>query len=677
MSEDSKQYFEFGEFRLDATERRLMRGETIISLTPKAFEMLRLLVENEGHLLGKDRLMEELWTKTYVDENNLADNVSKIRNALGDSRKKPKYIETVSGHGYRFIAKVVAVEAEKPQDSSTGSVEPEDESDPPTSETGSQISFFQSSVADYVSLRELPAEKAASSRSTYESTQRQPAPSVKKGRQQRQIFAAAGAFFLIVVVVFYVWNRDPVPTAGDVTLRSIAILPFKPITVNERDESLELGMSDTLITRLSSIGRISVRPISAVRRYTDLEQDAAAAGRELQVESVLEGNIQRAGERIRISARLVRVIDEKTLWTETFDEKFTDIFAVQDSISQKIAGALALHLSGDERERLTKKYTANTAAYQLYLKGRYFWNKVTPEGFDKSLEFYRQAIEMDPNYALAYAGLADSYNLLGSYGLRPIRETHPSARAAAEKALALDGELAEAHASLAAIIADYYWEWAEAEKHFMHAIALNPNYSVARNWYSQYLARMGRLEESIEEARWAERLDPLSSSSNAHLGLALYRARRYDESIAQLRKAMDLEPGALDAHIFLGFVYVQQGNNESAIAEFQTVVKLSERTPSLLALLGYAYAKAGKSIEARAILTELDALSDSPAFSPFGKAIVFIGLEQQDQAFEWLKKACDERAWQLGFLKTEPIFDPIRSDPRFASLLRCANLNSR
>ncbi len=677
MSEVSKQYFEFGEFRLDTIERRLMRGEKTISLTPKAFEMLRLLVENEGHLLGKDRLMEELWADTYVDENNLADNVSKIRNALGDSRKEPKYIETVSGHGYRFIAKVVAVEAEKPQDSSTGSVEPEDESDPPTSETGSQISFFQSSVADYVSHRELPAEKAASSRSTYESTQRQPAAPVKTGWQKRRILAAAGVFLLIGIVVFYVGSRDPVTTADTVTLRSIAVLPFKPITANERDESLELGMSDTLITRLSSIGQITVRPISAVRRYTDLEQDAAAAGRELQVESVLEGNIQRAGERIRISARLVRVIDEKTLWTETFDENFTDIFAVQDSISQKIAGALALHLSGEERDRLTKKYTANTEAYQLYLKGRFFWNKVSPEGFEKSLEFYRQAIEIDPNYALAYAGVADSYNLLGSYGLRPIHETHPMAREAAEKALALDGELAEAHASLAAIIADYYWEWAEAEKHFKQAIALNPNYPVARNWYSQYLARMGRLEESIEEARWAERLDPLSPSANAHLGLALYRARRYDESIAQLQKAMDLEPLALDAHIFLGFVYVQQGKNESAIAEFQTVVKLSERTPSLLALLGYAYARAGKSLEARAILTELAAQSDNPSFSPFGKAIVFIGLEQRDQAFDWLKKACDERAWQLGFLNPEPIFDPIRSDPRFAGLLRCANLNSQ
>ncbi|MBA2378121.1 MAG: winged helix-turn-helix domain-containing protein, partial [Blastocatellia bacterium] len=514
MSENSRQYIEFGEFRLDTIERRLMRGEKIISLTPKAFEMLRLLVENEGHLLGKDRLMEELWADTFVDENNLADNVSKIRNALGDSRKEPKFIETVSGHGYRFIAKVVVVEAEKPQALSTGSVQPEDESDPPTSQTGVQNSFFQASVTDYVSHRQIPAEKAAVGRSTLKSTQKQPAPPAKTGWHRSRILAAAGAFILIGIVVFYVWNRDPVPTADNLTLRSIAVLPFKPITANERDESLELGMSDTLITRLSSIGQITVRPMSAVRRYTDLEQDAVAAGRELQVESVLEGNIQRAGERIRISARLVRVIDEKTLWTETFDEKFTDIFAVQDSISQKIVVALALHLSGEEQNQLTKKYTADTEAYQLYLQGRYFWNKVTPEGFEKSLVFYRQAIAIDPNYALAYAGLADSYNLLGSYGVLPLKESHPKARAAAEKALEIDGELAEAHTSLATVIADYYWDWAEAEKHFKQAIALNPNYPVARNWYSQHLARMGRFEEAIEEAKRAQTLDPLSPSAN-------------------------------------------------------------------------------------------------------------------------------------------------------------------
>ncbi len=705
MSENPKHFYEFGEFRLDPFERRLLRGGRVIPLTPKAFETLCLLVENGGHLLEKNRLMEMLWADAFVEEGNLADNISKIRQALGDSRKEPKFIETVSGRGYRFIAKVEKIEAKAFQNLTTesektathlifgetnasrqlqiASTEPaNDGRNLPKTQVEGKLTFFQASVADYFSPREIRSEKAVSKPSAkLTSTRKRPTtsilPSVKTGlwKQQSQSLAVVSAFIVLISLLFYFWNASqPQRSLTSPTAKSIAVLPFKPLAANNRDESLELGVSDSLITRLGSIRQITVRPISAVRRYTGLEQDAAAAGRELRVESVLEGNIQRAGERIRITARLVRVEDGVTLWTETFDEKFTDIFAVQDSISQKIIGALALQLSGDERNQLTKKYTANTEAYQLYLKGRYFWNKRTPEGFEKSLEFYRQAIDIDPNYALAYAGLADSYNLLGSYGVLPLKESHPKARAAAEKALEIDGELAEAHTALAAVIADYYWDWAAAERHFKQAIALNPNYPVARNWYSQQLARMGRLDESIEEAKRAQTLDPISPSANAHVGLALYRARRYDEAITQLQKALEINADALDAHIFLGFVYVQQERSEEAIAEFETVVKLSQRNPSLLALLGYAYATAGKPEEARAILKELNEQLKNQPVSPFETAMIYIGLGEREQAFAWLEKAYDERAWQLGFLKVEPIFDPLRSDSRFTDLMRRVNL---
>jgi TolB-like protein/Flp pilus assembly protein TadD len=455
-------------------------------------------------------------------------------------------------------------------------------------------------------------------------------------------------------------------------MRSIAVLPFKPIVAGNRDEALELGMSDTLISGLSRIRQTTVRPISAVRRYTDLEQDALAAGRELGVESVLDGSIQRTDERIRISARLVRVEDGMTLWSETFDEKFTDIFSVQDSIAKKIVNSLALQLTGEEQDRLTKKYTANTEAYQLYLKGRFFWSKLTPEGLQKSLDFYSQAIEIDPNYALAYAGLADSYNLLGSYGFWPLKESHPKARAAAERALALDGDLAEAHTSLAAVLDDYYWDWPAAEKHFKLALGLNPNYPLAHSWYSQHLTRMGHLDEAVEEARRAQTLDPLSSSADAHVGLALYRARRFEDAAAELRKALEFNPQALDAHIFLGFVYVQQEKKDEAISEFQTVVELSERNPSMLALLGWAYASAGRRDDAQAIINEFRS-GKRPA-TEMEKAMIYIALGEDDQAFEWLEKAYDERAWQLGFLKVEPVFDPLRGDPRFDDLMRRVNL---
>ncbi len=664
MGEKQDYFFEFGEFRLEPVERRLLKKGRVIPLTPKALELLGLLVENDGHLLEKDVLMEMLWADAYVEEGNLADNISKIRQALGDSRKEPMYIETVSGRGYRFVAEVRRIEeVEKSREEEDKITDDLAISEPLSSEfvsTELNISNDNPHKNDESEIRNFKSDISQNQKPT------------TVGRR-RSRFGLVTLTILGILAIgaasFFLWSENG--RSVDAPIRSIAVLPFRPLAANSRDESLELGMSDSLITGLGSVRQITVRPISAVRRYTDLEQDAAAAGRELQVDSVLEGNIQREGDQIRITTRLVRAKDGKTLWTETFDEKFTNIFAVQDLISQKIIVALALQLSGEERDHLTKKYTTNTEAYQLYLKGRFFWNKVTPNGFQKSLEFYQQAIDIDPNYALAYAGIADSYNLLGSYGVLPMKESHPKARAAAEKALQIDSELAEAHTSLAAVIADYYWDWAAADTHFKKAIHLNPNYPIARYWYSQHLARMGRLDESIEEARRAQQLDPLSSPAIAHVGLALYRARRYDEAIAELQKALEIDFGTLDAHIFLGFVYVQQGESAQAIGEFQTVAKLSERNPSLLALLGYGYAKAGNREDAQAIRSELEG---NPRFYPFEIAMIYIGLDDRDQAFVWLEKAYEERAWQLGFLKVEPLFDPLKRDPRFIELLRKINL---
>ncbi|MCA1638383.1 MAG: winged helix-turn-helix domain-containing protein, partial [Acidobacteria bacterium] len=383
MSENPKHFYEFGEYRLDPVERQLLRDGRVITLTPKAFETLCLLVENGGHLLEKNRLMEMLWADAFVEEGNLADNISKIRQALGDSRKAPKFIETVSGRGYRFIAKVEKIEAKAFQNLTTESEKSEktpahlisfetsanrqlqtastepanDEKELPKTPVR-EVTFFQASVADYFSPREIRTEKAVSKPlAKFDSTRKRPATSispVKTGlwKQRSRILVGAAAFILTGSLLFYFWNANQQQTSlARPTAKSIAVLPFKPLAASNRDESLELGMSDSLITRLGSIGQITVRPISAVRRYTDLEQDAAGAGRELQVESVLDGTIQRAGERIRITARLVRVEDGRTLWTETFDEKFTDIFAVQDSISQKIIGALALQLSREERNQ--------------------------------------------------------------------------------------------------------------------------------------------------------------------------------------------------------------------------------------------------------------------------------------------------------------------------------------
>jgi TolB-like protein/DNA-binding winged helix-turn-helix (wHTH) protein/Flp pilus assembly protein TadD len=685
MGENRTFVFEFGEYRVDSLERRLLHNGLVVPLTPKAFETLCLLVENSSHLLEKGRLMESLWADAFVEEGNLADNISKIRQVLGDSRKDPKYIETVSGRGYRFIAEVRRIERAT-SETEQGRVEVEQPveqldltSEPQFSEPTQEDDRSTYSAVVPVGPKKPDVQGTEAHSKTDDLAE---IKKLKAENNSQNKFAGFESRWLIPVSVLgllvlgasilFFWLESGRSTGDPV--KSVAILPFKPLVADKRDEALELGVSDSLISGFSRLRHTTVSPISAVRRYAGLEQDARAAGQELGVASVLDGNIQRTGERIRVSVRLVNVEDGRTLWAETFDENFTDIFAVQDSISQRIVAALALQLSGEESASLSKKYTANTEAYHHYLKGRFFWSKLTPDGLQKSLDFYAQAIEIDPNYALAYAGLADSYNLLGSYGFWPLRESHPKARAAAEKALDIDAELAEAHASLATVIADYYWDWAAAEDHFKRAIDLNPNYPVARSWHSQHLSRMGRHDEAVEEARRAQILDPLSSSANAHVGLALFRARRFDEAQAELLKGLEFDPNALDAHIFLGFVKVQQGKGNEAIAEFQRVVELSERNPSMVALLGYGYASAGNKDKARAIIEEFNSQSKKQPVSHIETAMIHIALGDREQAFALLEKAYEERAWQLGFLQVEPIFDPIRSDPRFGQLVSRINV---
>ena len=496
--------------------------------------------------------------------------------------------------------------------------------------------------------------------------------------------AAVVALVILGLITATLWSKSSKPPAppqqiliapdARPAIRSIAVLPFKPLAANSRDESLEMGMADTLITRLSNLREIVVRPTSAVRKYADLEQDAIAAGKEQRVDAVLDGSIQRAADKVRVTVRLLRVDDGSQLWSETFNENFTDIFAVQDLVSERVAGALALKLSSGDRESLTKRYTQNTEAYQLYLKGRYYWNKRTGDAVKKGIEYFNQAIQKDPNYALAYAGLADSYTVLGGTSVIPIKESHPRARAAALKALEIDDNLAEAHTSLAAIIADFYWNWPEAESHFKRALELNPNYPTARHWYCQYLVRMGRFNEAIQEAKRAQELDPTSLVMHANLGTAFYEARQYDQAIEQLQKTLEMDANFVPAYLYLGVAYLQKRMYDEAITSFQKGNQLAPYTTDMTALLGHAYAMSGKRDEALKILSELNELSKQQYVSPFGKAFIYVGLGEKDQTFKWLEKAYDDRIWLMGMLKVEPIFDPLRADPRFEDLLRRVGL---
>ena len=376
-----------------------------------------------------------------------------------------------------------------------------------------------------------------------------------------------------------------------------------------------------------------------------------------------------------MSVSLRRVRDGQQLWADRFDENWTNIFAAQDLVSQRVAAALALALTGEEQRQLTKRYTENPEAYGAYVRGRYFWNTGTAEGYRKAVEEFQRAISVDPNYSLAFAGLADSYNLLGSYGVMPMREAHEKAKAAAQQAVDLDDQIAEAHTSLGAITAGYDWDWAKAEGHFVRAIELKPRYATAHEWYSEYLSWMGQHDKAIRVAQQALDLDPVSLRANSHVGLALYRARQYEAAIERFRETLHLDQDFADAHVMLAVTLVQKAMYGEAIAEFQRARVLTGNSPEILGLLGYGYGMAGMKREAQDVLNELNDLARQNRYvSSFSRATIHIGLGETDLAFKWLEQAYQERLWYMTLLAVDPLLDRLRGDPRFTDLLRRMNL---
>jgi serine/threonine-protein kinase len=462
-------------------------------------------------------------------------------------------------------------------------------------------------------------------------------------------------------------------TSSAATIKSIAVLPFKPLVAEHRDAALELGMADTLIARLSS-GQIIVRPISSVRKYVELEQDSLAAGQELGVESVLEGSIQRWGDSIRVTVRLISVPTGGALWAGTFDEKFTDIFAVQDAISEKIVGALALQLSGEEKKRLTRRYTENAEAYELYVKGRYHLNRLTPPGIQTSVSYFQQAIAIDASYALAYVGLADAYRALALSFDMPAAEFFPKSKAAAQKAIAIDDTLAEAHAALGFAILFYDWDWKTAENQYKRALELNPNSADTHVSYAGLFSIMGRYAEGVAEIRRARELDPLNLRTNALEGQFLILAGQTDEGLARLQKTLELEPNFWLAHMFASSAYLRKGMYAEAIAEATRARDRSGGNAEAIATIGYALAMSGKREQARAVLTEVKKRATERHVPPYNFALIYNGLGERDEAFAWLERGLEQRDPKMIFLKVGPQWNNLRSDPRFADLLRRVGL---
>jgi len=502
------------------------------------------------------------------------------------------------------------------------------------------------------------------------------------GALAKRIQGRVSAIWLAVITVslvglavaLYYSSRRSQPQSP-MPIKSIAVLPFKPLLAESRDEALELGMADTLINKLSNIRQVTVRPLSAVRKYASLEQDAAAAGREQRVDAVLDGNIQRSNKKIRVTVRLVRVMDGREIWAEQFDEQFTDIFSVQDSVSNKVSGVLAVTLTGEEKELLTKRQTADVEAYQLYLMGRYHLNRLTDEGLRKALDYFQRAIDKDPSYALAYAGLADAYISLGDFDALPPKETFPKAKQAALQALKLDEHLAEAHVSLANARFLYDWDWAGAEYEFKRAIAINPGYSDAHQMYGYYVSSKGRSDEALREMQQAQELDPLSLAKITGVGEVLYEARRYDEAIAAYQKTLEMDPNSGFTYWALGRAYIEKGIYAEAIASFQKAIPLSGDSPDEPAELGRAYARSGRKTEARKITDDLKEQSKRKYIAPSVIASIYAALGEKDQAFVWLDKAFEAHDFILVLLKVEPMFDNLRSDPRFTVLMKRVGLD--
>ena len=627
MLEAQSQTFDFGPFRLDRAERTLWKGHERITLTPKAFDTLVVLVERNGRLVEKDELIKAVWPDSFVEEANLTNNIWTLRKALAVDGQS--FIETVPKRGYRF----------------TGDVR--------------QASVVNDAVMERHTRATVVTEEQESV--------------VESRWITRPTVAVAACLFLLVAVFFVFarpWSSDGAP-AVVAAPRSIAVLPVKPIGNDPKEEYLSLGLADALITRLGNVNQLVVRPTSAIRRYEIPVVDPVTVGRQQNVDAVLDGSYQRSGDRIRLTVQLIRVSDGATIWSSQFDEKFDDILSVQDSISERIACDLVTRICGDSAAQSIKQKRINPEAYELYLRGRYFWNKRSMDGFQKAADSFRQALDHEPTYAQAYAGLGDGYYFLSGYD-RSGGETYSRARVSLQKALELDSSLSEPHATLGLMSMNNEWDWPEAEREFQKAIELSPNYATAHHWYGEFLAYMGRFDEAIKEVTKARELDPLSVIINTDLAKVHLIARRYDEAIKLFQSALQLDPNFDEAHALLGITYSLSGRHPEAIAELNKVQQLHS-SPGYLSYLVCVYGRAGDRQKAQEVYDEMRSLAKNSYVSPYWWTFVYEGLGDKEQTLQQLEKAFDERAHGCAVtLKVNPVYDNLRSDPRYQRLVERA-----
>ena len=645
MSSEIRYSYDFYRFHLDPRHRLLLSDNKTVAVTPKAFELLVLLVERAGRLVEKSELLRTIWSDVSVEEGNLSVLVSQLRRVLGDDRGKPEYIETVSKFGYRFIAPVTRQtlpEAEMPA--------------PPEAK--------RRVISDPIPQEEAaPAKPALLSRF------------VTPGRM-------LVGFLLLIIVLGALFRfgrtvllqaRERRQHADFAPLNSLAVLPFRVMGARDGDEYLGEGTADALVTKLETVNSFVVRPVSAVTKYRDSSLAVKDIGKQQGVDAVLTGKIQREAERVRLTVQLIRVQDGTEVWADSFDEKLTSTFELENEISDRVFQSLSQRLTKTGRRRTERKPTENAAAYDAYVKGRYFWNKRTSEGVQKGLEYFREAIRLDPNFAEAYEGVADSYATLGVYAVLSPEDTFPIARDAAQKALRMDDELSDAHATLGIIHFYYDWDGLAAENELKRALEINPNNATAHAWYGESLAAMGRFPEAIEETRRALSDDPLSQNINSIAGWTFLLAGHADASVQTLKKAIELEPDFPRSHFRLGIAYESKHQYPQAIPEFQKAIQLSTGNPYYQASLAYAYGMSGNAAEARKLLKELQVRATHEPIPAFAFAVVYLGLNNKDAAFQWLEKTPADHSTSMAFAKVDPTLAALRSDSRFNLIARHLN----
>ena len=640
MSEQTSESYEFGRFRVKSDERVLLRGHDLVSLTPKAFDILLTLLESDGRIVPKDDLMKRVWPNTFVEEGNLTQNVSLLRKALGESANGPQFIETVPRRGYRFVAAV---------NKTNGG-------------NGAAAESLVSKQPETFAAATVPEIQAPASHGR---------GTLNRGLGKRlpTIVLTLAIVSAVVAGIVYFSTRDKVG-ASPAAIQSIAVMPFVDESPNGDAEFLDDEIAESLVNSLTKLPKLRVVPRSVMMTYKGRNLDPRQVGEELNVRAVVTGRVRRNGDTISIQADLIDLDSVSQIWGQHYDRRLSDILLVQEEISRDIFENLRMRLNVEEQKQLE--------AYRLYLKGRNAWNKRTAEGLLQGIDFFQQAIKTDPDYAAAYAGLADCYNMQVIYGVHEPKDGFPKAKEAAIKALEMDDTLAEAHTSLAFIKFRWDRDRVEAEREFQLAIKHKPTYAQAHQWYSSYLASLERFDEAVAEARRTSELEPLSSTASSHLGWILYLSGRSDEAIAQCAKILKLDPNSFPARRYLGLAYEQKGMYPQAIEEFQKGVKISG-SPLMLALLGHAYAASGKTEEARKVLSDLQDLSEAPDartryVSPYTIAAIHTALGDKEQAFKWLERANDERDVWLMNLKVDPVFVKLRNEKRFQDLLTRAGL---